>query len=1099
MATDYEQISSENVKRYGTAINEYGPLLLAERYSDHTHFVYELLQNAEDALGWRMSQESGFTKSVKFSLDSEALVFSHYGLPFSEEHVRAICEIGKGTKKQDLTAIGKHGIGFKSVYAYTQHPEVHSGNEHFVINLFVQPHGITSKQTKLDETLFFLPFDRTEVKKDKAYQEIANRLKKLGLKTLLFLRNIESISWQLISGETGTYLRDSKQIEKGVDQVTLLGEVSGHKELMEEWLVFSKPVKNNDSEAGFIEIAFALTTDSKTSKPLIVRAPESPLAVFFPTEKETNFGFLIQGPYRTTPSRDNIPKDEPWNQYLVSETAQFLVSSLRKVRELGFLTVSALEAMVLDPTKYQSDSQTGMFRPICDAILAALRTERLIPQFGGGYVAANNGRLARAENLRVLLSPKQLQDFAGSTEEMGWIDGDITRNLTPTLFPFLMNQVNVKEIDAEDFVRDVSTDFLTQQSDDWIAKFYTFLLELPFLRNKSWFPGKEIIRLENNSHVKPFDSRSTPNAYLPGNMATGFPTVKRTICQNVEAMKFIKALGLKEPDPVDDVIQNVLPRYKAESDVIPSEYAEDIQKIVEAYKTDSTSRRNDLIRHLCDVAWVRCRNAASGNILLKVPGSAYLPTQKLRQLFEGISVVWFVDREMPFLQGKQIQDVLEAAGVSEYLTKIEVSCGLSSEQLRKIRMSSGLERYSSFFLEDFDIDGLLKVIENISLVNSETGQILSFVLWECLRDVLRERREGFFCGNYTWSYFRESKEKSFPAKFVRLLQETPWLPSTDGTLKKPSQVCFAELPQQFQNNPSPFLVDLLEFKPNEVKQLAEKTGISEEILDMIRGSGLSAEQLRELLGLNKPPVVSPTEGSGSPGTAGSVGAAIDNILGTGHNPPTPPPDNNEGGGFSGTSSVNKGSGHGTGSGSGGRATTHSTGSSQRTEFHSYVGIHTSDPAHNGDETDEQKLALENAAIQFIKEQDGDQFAEIRRMPQMNEGYDLEAINEQCEVVRYIEVKAMRCAWVGRPATLSSPQFKKSQLEEDKFWLYVVEKAGQPEAKIYRIQNPSGKTSYFTLDDGWSNIAEEKIELNGTIDETQEKTDLPQNEKGLQSS
>src|SRR5947209_1794260 len=133
MQTNYATIADENIKRFGTAIDEYGPRLLADQYSDRTHFIYELLQNAEDAIGWRLQSETGFQRAVTFRLGRDALSFRHSGLPFAEEHVRGICNIGKGTKRRDLTAIGKHGIGFKSVYAYTRHPEVHSGREHFVI------------------------------------------------------------------------------------------------------------------------------------------------------------------------------------------------------------------------------------------------------------------------------------------------------------------------------------------------------------------------------------------------------------------------------------------------------------------------------------------------------------------------------------------------------------------------------------------------------------------------------------------------------------------------------------------------------------------------------------------------------------------------------------------------------------------------------------------------------------------------------------------------------------------------------------------------------------------------------------------------------
>lgn len=54
MATDYATIRTENKRRYGTDIWRIGPMLLADRYDDRTHFIFELLQNAEDALARRM-------------------------------------------------------------------------------------------------------------------------------------------------------------------------------------------------------------------------------------------------------------------------------------------------------------------------------------------------------------------------------------------------------------------------------------------------------------------------------------------------------------------------------------------------------------------------------------------------------------------------------------------------------------------------------------------------------------------------------------------------------------------------------------------------------------------------------------------------------------------------------------------------------------------------------------------------------------------------------------------------------------------------------------------------------------------------------------
>ncbi|HXL20563.1 MAG TPA: hypothetical protein VN961_23830, partial [Streptosporangiaceae bacterium] len=110
MPSDYAEIRDENIARYGwdTAVLE----LLGQLYSDRTHFIFELIQNAEDA---------GAT-DLSFDLFDDRLELRHDGRPFSSADIRGICGVSQGTKAEDLTQIGKFGIGFKSVYAYTNTP-----------------------------------------------------------------------------------------------------------------------------------------------------------------------------------------------------------------------------------------------------------------------------------------------------------------------------------------------------------------------------------------------------------------------------------------------------------------------------------------------------------------------------------------------------------------------------------------------------------------------------------------------------------------------------------------------------------------------------------------------------------------------------------------------------------------------------------------------------------------------------------------------------------------------------------------------------------------------------------------------------------------
>ena len=125
--------------------------------------------------------------------------------------------------------------------------------------------------------------------------------------------------------------------------------------------------------------------------------------MFFPTQKETFLGFLVQGPYRTTPARDNVPGDDPANQALVRETANLLVDVLRDLRASGLLTVEVLAALPLDAARFPPGS---MLRPLFDAVRTALTDEELIPAAGGGYAAARNLKLASTEGIRRAAGPR---------------------------------------------------------------------------------------------------------------------------------------------------------------------------------------------------------------------------------------------------------------------------------------------------------------------------------------------------------------------------------------------------------------------------------------------------------------------------------------------------------------------------------------------------------------------------------------------------------------------------------------------------------------------------------------------------------------------
>lgn len=357
MASKYEVISEENRQRYGTDIGRIGPVVLADRYDDRTHFIFELLQNAEDALG-RRGTWSG-QRTVTFTLDPQKLTLSHFGRPFDEPDVRGVCGIDESTK--DKSSIGRFGIGFKSVYTFTDRPEIHSGDEDFAVQDYVQPMRTGRLARHPDETLIVLPLRAND---SSALDEITKGFKRLGPSALLFLRHVQEINWNVSGGSSGTYLRSAPEALGGnVHRITVIGQESGQPEVDQNWLVFYRDVCSLENEKlGRVEVAFALQAVKGLSAGwAVVPVSTSPLAVFFPTVVETSLGFLVQGPYRTTPSRDNIHRQDPWNKHLVDETAALLIEAMRWLRDQSKLDASALRCLPLDREKFPNGS---MFSPM---------------------------------------------------------------------------------------------------------------------------------------------------------------------------------------------------------------------------------------------------------------------------------------------------------------------------------------------------------------------------------------------------------------------------------------------------------------------------------------------------------------------------------------------------------------------------------------------------------------------------------------------------------------------------------------------------------------------------------------------------------------
>ena len=1083
VASNYEAICEENRESYGTKGAQKSGKLAAGLYDDRTHFIFELLQNAEDALG-RRGEWHG-SRKVAFTLNPTRLMLSHFGKPFDEADVRSVCDIAESTKNE--SSIGRFGLGFKSVYTVTDLPEIHSGDEDFAIENYVFPKRMARTARAADETQIILPLKPEDAS---AAQDITAGFRHLGPGALLFLRHIDEINWSVAGGASGFYLRNTPEsLGSNVQRITVIGKEDDRPEVDQNWLVFHRDVFSAEGQkVGRVEIAFSLVSVKDAPGRWAVQPlAKSPLVVFFPTVVESHLGFLVQGPYRTTPSRDNIPPGEPWNQHLVKETSGLLLDAMRWMRDKAMLDVAALRCLPLDREKFPKDSR---FAPMFDAVRQAFQDEELLPTFDDRHVTAHQAKLARTQELRELFSPEQVAALFGS-EVAAWLSGDITQDKAPEIRQYLMRELDIDEITPTKLVPSLTKAFLEAQSDEWVLRLYEFLSgqEKALRRHLDTVP---LIRLDDGAHVVAREN-GRAKAFLPSAIATSFPTMRRAVCATPEVRSFLISLGITEPDPVDDVIWNLLPKYQQqEVDVTDEAYAADIERIRAAFNTDSTAQKEKLRSALRDTNFVMAVDTGDGKGYVAKPGEIYIATDRLQQLFAGVPDILIVDNEYDCLRGEDIRDLLVSCGASRYLIPQATSSGLGHSEMAQIRREAGLERASRESQpEDFTLRGLTQLLEFLPTLKPEEAAARVKVLWDALAD-LEARGTAAFYGSYKWGYSHEAKTARFDAAFVRTLNQVAWVPNADGELVPPGLVVFDTLGWK----PNPFLQTKIMFKPPIIDQLAKEAGIDPAILDLLRRDPAIVAELTSRLSANptpepkpapEPEPDKPSDGDVYDGAKDLYGDDMPDIP-----PGTPDPDGGDGvgtgagsggqgrtgtgtsrGGGQGNGGGHGGSGgHGTagdkGGGKGGGQVKRTPGHAGGRPFISYVGTHPDDDGPDPDGLDQAaRMQIEGRAIDLIIGLE----PALRRTPEGNPGFDLFEADSDGRQIRWVEVKSMTGTLEDRPVGLSHTQFDCAREKGDAYWLYVVERATDPaQARVLRIQNPVGHARTFTFDHGWSEIA-----------------------------
>ena len=644
-------------------------LLAEDLYKTDTHFIFELIQNAEDneykdplpyISFWLTRRDPTCTVG-----SDGALIIENNEVGFNRDDVRAICAVGRTTKKKEKGYIGEKGIGFKSVFRVTGNPHIFSNGYHFCLPesddetglgyivprwIDILPEGIGASATYI-----ILPL----TKPDFGYNKIEKMLRDVQPEVILFLSKLQEIQ---IKTDTGIDFKIVKDDER-LPEVIIYVENNTSKEHSYDFLVctkiFDKPAnvdheKREGVEKRKVSIAFPLDKDSTATGKVFA---------YLPVEVATGLPFVINSDFILTSSRETI-QEVPWNRWLMKCVATVIVEELLPLlKEQELLKSDLLEALAGELHNISTD-ENSLFYPIFDRLSKAFLTESFLPtNEDNTYVSAQSGALAGSAGLIDLLGPDQLSLLFQTQWAMSWIAVYINARRTPNLWRFLKSELGVVEVDPEMFASKLSLSFLVNQCDSWFIKFYKFLSIGARPPMSIWKPlksplrSKPILRLQDNSLVNPDES----NVYLSmeADSTISSQLIKVGIVQDEDARRFLNDLGVQEWDAVEEVLQQILPKYQSNPPKVSGDqYARDISKIRVAYTTDSEVKKKRLHQQLMATLFIRVENPRTNEIVYLSPDSLAFGTNGLWRNFSG--------RYSQVSVQKEIRGFLKTLGIPEW-------------------------------------------------------------------------------------------------------------------------------------------------------------------------------------------------------------------------------------------------------------------------------------------------------------------------------------------------------------------------------------------------------------------------------------------------
>ncbi|NDV77818.1 sacsin N-terminal ATP-binding-like domain-containing protein [Dysgonomonas sp. 511] len=724
-----KNLSEEKRNGYGTpetAIDQANSCdaLSSDIYTDDKRFIYELLQNADDA-----SSQSG---KLEFQIDfvQDYVIISHKGEQFSEVDIKSICSVGDGNKKGDENKTGFKGIGFKSVFAYSEFVIIKSGKFCFKFdkqecNKWNQIWGDednwkTRRKAEFKDDDIKMPWQIIPI-----CTEIPTELKDLSVlaqdeykvSTIIRHNKIEDLKKSLIDlfseSQIVLFLRSKEiQITINTDQTIVLEKLvigntthlKRNNETISEWLIettqFDVPqevqhqIKDNNRyprklrESKKTEMSFAIQLEKGKIKS--TDNEKRLLFTYLPTSVNLNLPFLINANFLTDAGRQNIHKDLEWNQWIFKQIPLKFFSWIAKLAEKNSKYKTQIFAIIPRKLTGYDDLESKFNEGYSDAI----NTIAFIPNQSGNLLKISEALLDDT-NISNFINKQILAKYVNREREKQFSNS----SFIPVNGKYVLKELGVEIFRVDDlenfFISDI---FSTEHQLSENFNLISFLFEQANRNRKSNEDNDWNFRLKHIPFI--FDEKEVlqkpEHIYFPSaNFSEDFEEdicivhekIVEEINRNKQIKSWVESLGVKEPTDVSFIEKSII----GDSDFITKENAIKIGR----YTFNAYKKGLLLEKHFFDLK--NCAVLTKKGSLLKAQdcflSDFYEPELKLERVCDTdffVSDDYFADGDMK----SEWKTFFLKMGIVDDIKSTNLTISISGESDKK-----KANRFDNIFIE----------------------------------------------------------------------------------------------------------------------------------------------------------------------------------------------------------------------------------------------------------------------------------------------------------------------------------------------------------------------------------------------------------------